>query len=451
MILKVRQSDEAAVDEGSRAAHAAIRRLNAAGLAIVVVCVGGIGGWAASSELAGAVIASGTVIVETVDKKVQHPTGGVIKEILVQDGSTVEEGQIIARLDGTIPRATLGVVQSQSDELLARRARLLAERDDADTVFFPGELRSRRPEATVSAAITGETKLFESRKATRAGQRAQLRERIAQSSEEIVGLAAQQQAKEREAGLIEEELVGVAELYRKNLVSISRFMTLRREQSRLQGERGQLIAEIARARARISETELQIIQLEHDFRNEVLKDLRDADARIAELTERIVAARDQLQRIDIRAPRSGVVHALAVHTIGGVIGNGETIMSIVPREDSLMVEAKVAPAEVDQIGAGSTAVVRVSAGNQRTMPVLNGVVTHVSANLAHDPATAAGPGPGYFLIRVALPKAEVERLGAFRLLPGMPAEVFVQTGSRTALQYLFKPLLEQMAHTFRER
>ncbi len=269
--------------------------------------------------------------------------------------------------------------------------------------------------------------------------------------EEIRGLGAQQQAKESEIKLLSEELVGVTELYKKNLVSISRYMQLQREQTRLQGERGQLIADTARARARVSETELQIIQLDQDFRTDVLKDLREADGKIAELVERMVAAEDQLKRIDIRAPRSGVVHSLAVHTIGGVIANGETIMSIVPRGDDLVVEARVAPSEVDQIALGAPTVVRIHAGNQRTMPELNGIVSHVAADLTRDQASAAGPGQAYYLVRVALPKAELERLDAFRLLPGMPAEIFVQTYARTPLQYLLKPLREQIARSFRER
>jgi HlyD family secretion protein len=434
-----------------RESIARIRKLNVAGLAMAAVFVGCIGGWAATSEIAGAVIAAGTVIVESVDKKVQHPTGGVVKEILVQDGSAVEEGQVVVRLDDTVPRATLGVLRSQLDENSSRRARLLAERESADAIAFPQELVARRNEANVATALSGEEKLFDSRKSARAGQRAQLRERIAQSNEEIRGLGAQQEAKENETGLLAEELVGVADLYKKNLVSISRFMQLQRERVRLQGERGQFIADIARARARISETELQIIQLDQDFRTEVLKDLRETEGKIAELVERMVAAEDQLKRIDIRAPRSGVVHSLSVHTIGGVIGNGETIMSIVPRGDDLIVEAKVAPSDVDQIEPGAATLVRINAGNRRTMPDLNGVLVHVSADLTRDPPSAAGPGQAYYLVRVALPKAEVERLEDFRLLPGMPAEVFVQTHTRTPLQYLLKPLREQIARTFRER
>jgi HlyD family secretion protein len=278
-----------------------------------------------------------------------------------------------------------------------------------------------------------------------------LRERISQSKEEIRGLSAQQEAKESESNLLAEELVGVADLYRKNLVSISRFMQLQRERSRLQGERGQFIADIARARAKISETELQIIQLDQDFLTEVLKDLRDTEGKIAELVERMVAAEDQLKRIDIRAPRSGVVHSLSVHTIGGVVGTGETIMSIVPRGDDLIVEAKVAPSDVDQIGPGAVALVRINAGNRRTMPDLNGVLVHVSADLTRDQPNAAGPGQTYYLVRVALPRPELERLEEFRLLPGMPADIFIQTQTRTPLQYLLKPLREQIARTFRER
>jgi HlyD family secretion protein len=447
--LKMRAQPGASARD--RESTAMIRKLNVIGLAMVAVFVGCIGGWAATSELIGAVIAAGTVIVESVDKKVQHPTGGVVKEILVQDGGAVEEGQVLVRLDDTVPRATLGVLRSQLDENSARRARLLAERESADSIAFPPQLAARVHEANVAAALGGEEKLFEARKAARVGQRAQLRERISQSKEEIRGLGAQQQAKESEIILLSEELVGVTDLYQKKLVSISRYMQLQREQTRLQGERGQLIADTARARAKISETELQIIQLDQDFRTDVLKDLRDAEGKIAELVERMVAAEDQLRHVDIRAPRSGVVHSLSIHTIGGVIGNGETIMSIVPRGDDLIVEAKVAPSDVDQIELGASTVVRISAGNRRTTPELNGVLTHVSADLTRDQPSATGPGQAYYLVRVSLPKAELERLDEFRLLPGMPAEIFIQTHARTPLQYLLKPLREQIARTFRER
>jgi len=303
-----------------------IRKLNLVGLAITVLLVGGVGGWAASTQLAGAVIAPGTIVVESSVKKVQHPTGGVVGEILVKEGDEVEAGQIVLRLDDTVTRATLGVVRSQLDELQAREARLLAERDDADVIVFPAQLTSGHEDASAATAVAGERRLFESRRSARTGQRSQLRERVAQTKEEIRGLTAQQEAKESELQLIAKELTGVSELYQKNLVSISRFTQLQRDQTRIQGERGQLIADIARARGKISETELQIIQVDQDFRTEVLKDMRETQGKIAELKERVTAAEDQLKRVDLRSPQTGYVHQLMVHTVGGVISNGELIM-----------------------------------------------------------------------------------------------------------------------------
>ena len=427
-----------------------IRKLNLTGVAIIVLLIGGVGGWATTTQLAGAVIASGTLVVESSVKKVQHPTGGVVGEILVKEGDEVDVGQVVLRLDDTVTKSTLGVVRSQLDELLAREGRLLAERDDADAIVFPPQLTRSRDD-TAATAIAGEQKLFESRRTARIGQRAQLRERVAQTNEEIRGLSAQQAAKESELDLIAKELVGVADLYQKNLVSISRYTQLQRDQTRLQGERGQLIAEIARARGKISETELQIIQLDQDFRTEVLKDLREAQGKIAELKERLTAAEDQLKRVDLRAPQAGVVHQLSVHTVGGVIGNGETIMEIVPRADELVVEAKVAPHDIDQVAWGGKAIVRIMAGNQRTTPEITGLLTRVSADLTREQQTSTQPAQAYYTVRVALPASELARLKDIRLVPGMPADVFIQTHERSPLEYLLKPLREQIARTFRER
>ena len=430
----------------------AIRKLNLIGLALTVLLIGGVGGWATNAELAGAVIAPGTIVVESSVKKVQHPTGGVVGEILVKEGDAVDAGQLVLRLDDTVTRSTLGAVRSQLDEFMAREARLLAERDDAEKVVFPAQLTTRRNDISVAAAVAGEEKLFESRKTARPGQRAQLRERIAQLNEEVRGLSAQVAAKESELDLIGKELAGVAELYQKKLVSISRYTQLERDQTRLQGERGQLIADIARARGKISETELQIIQLDQDFRTEVLKDLREAQGKIAELKERVTGAEDQLKRVDLRAPQAGTVHQLAVHTVGGVITNGETIMQIVPRADELVVESKVAPYDIDQVAVGATAAVRIMAGNQRTTPVISGRVARVSADIAREQQqNSAQPSQPYYTVRITLPADEIARLKDIHLVPGMPAEAFIQTHERTPLQYLLKPLQEQIARTFRER
>jgi HlyD family secretion protein len=430
--------------------RAMIRRLNIVGFATIAALVGCLGGWAATSELSGAVIAMGNFIVESNVKKVQHPTGGVIKDILVREGDKVEEGQIVLRLDDTVTRSTLGVVRSQLDENKARAARLLAEREGTESITFPDDLLARQSETSVATAIHGEDTLFESRRRARAGQRAQLRERVSQSNEEIRGLTAQQEAKEGEIALIGQELVGVSDLYKKNLVSISRFMQLQRDQARVKGEQGQFIADIARARAKISETELQIIQLDQDFRTEVLKDLRETQGKIAEFTERVTAAEDQLKRIEVRAPRTGTVTQLATHTVGGVVANGETLMLVVPFSDDLVIEAKVAPQDVDQLELGATAAVRIMAGNQRTMPEIRGVLSYISADLTREQPNGQQQ-QAYYQVRVSLSPAELARLGEFRLLPGMPAEVFIQTSARTPLQYLLKPLREQIARAFRER
>jgi HlyD family secretion protein len=430
----------------------AIRKLNLVGLTITVVVIGGIGGWATTAQLGGAVIAPGMIVVESNVKKVQHPTGGVVGEILVKEGSDVQEGQIVLRLDDTVTKSALGAVRSQLDEQMAREGRLQAERDNADAISFPGQLLARSDDVSVASAVAGEEKLFESRKTARTGQRAQLRERVAQLNQEIGGLSAQQAAKENELELIGKELVGVAQLYQKNLVSISRYTQLQRDQTRLEGERGQIIADIARARGKISETELQIIQIDRDFSSEVLKDLREAQGKIAELKERVAGAEDQLKRVDLRAPQAGTVHELTVHTVGGVIGERETVMQIVPRADELVVDAKVAPQDIDQVASGAEAVIRIMAGNQRTMPTITGRVMRVSANITKDQQqNSAQPAEAYYTVRVALPAGEVARLNDIRLVPGMPAEVFIQTHERSPLQYLLKPLQEQIARTFRER
>jgi HlyD family secretion protein len=374
-----------------------------------------------------------------------------VGEILVKEGDRVAAGQIVLRLDDTMTKATLGVVRSQLDELTAREARLLAERDDAPAIVVPPQLIDRRDDTSASAAVAGEGKLFESRRTARSGQRAQLHERIAQANEEIRGLSAQQAAKEAGLDLIAQELVGVTDLYKKGLVSISRYTLLQRDQTRLQGEHGQVIAEAARARGKISEIELQILQLDQDFRTEVLKDMRDAQGKIAELKERVTGAEDQLKRVDLRASQTGVVHQLTVHTVGGVINSGETVMQTVPRADELVVEAKLAPSDIDQVAMGAKAVVRIMAGNQRTTPEIAGMVTRVSADLAREQPNGAQPSQAYYTVRVSLPAEEVARLNDLHLVSGMPVEVFIQTSPRSPLQYMLKPIHDQIARTFRER
>jgi HlyD family secretion protein len=422
-----------------------IRRHLLAGLAAVFVLVGGIGGWAATTELSGAVIAPGQLVVQSDVKKVQHPTGGVVATLNVQDGDSVAAGDVIIRLDDTVTRANLAIVVKSLQQLEARQARLEAERDGVATVEFPGTLRQHAADPEVARLIAGETKLFELRRSAREGQKAQLAERAAQLNEEIGGLASQIAAKEREIELISQELTGVRDLWEKKLVSIQRVNELERQAARLEGERGQLVAATAQAKGRISEIELQVIQIDQDMRSEVATELRDIQGKVAELVERQIAAEDELRRIDIRAPQSGRVHQLAVHTVGGVIGPGEVLTLIVPVADDLTVEVKIAPQDIDQVQIGQAAVLRFSAFNQRTTPEVDGEVTRVSADLTLDERT----GLSYYTARIGLLEGEVARLQGLSLAPGMPVEAFIQTGERTVLSYLTKPLTDNAMRSFR--
>lgn len=425
----------------------AIRQHLVIGISILAFLIVGVGGLAATTELSGAVIAPGVLVVDSNVKKVQHPTGGVVGELLVRDGVRVRAGDIVVRLDETVTRANLAIVVKALDELSSRQARLEAERDGDEKVAFPASLIGRIDNPDVAKIVNGEQRLFELRRIARTGQRAQLAERVAQLREESRGLAGQVEAKSKEIELIARELQAVRDLWQKNLVSISRLTQLEREATRVEGERGQLIAASAQVKGKISETELQIIQIDQDLRSEVAKELREIQARVAEYVERKVAAEDQLKRIDIRAPLDGTVHQLAVHTVGGVIQAGEQIMLIVPEAERLIVEVRVNPQDIDQIQIGQRAVLRFAAFNQRTTPELFGSISQISADIVVEQRS----GVSYYVARIALTEKEVARLGAVRLVAGMPVESFIETGQRSVLSYLAKPLLDHGARAFRER
>jgi len=417
------------------------------GLAIVLVLAGGLGGWASTAEISGALIAPGSIVVESNVKKVQHPTGGVVGEVLARDGDLVKAGDVVVRLDDTVTKASLAIVVKTLDGLMARGARLRAEQQGLDKITFPKELLDRAGDPEVRNIIASETKLFEVRTNGRVGQRAQLRERITQLNEEIAGLTAQETAKDQEIALVEKELVGVRDLYDKHLVQMARLTTLERDAARLNGERAQYIASKAQAKGKITETELQIIQVDKDMVSDVSKDLRETTDKIGEFVERKVTAEDQLRRTDIRAPQDGMVLQSTVHTVGGVITAGDAIMMIVPQSDDLQVEAKVNPQDIDKLQIGQKTLLRLSAFNQRTTPELNGVVSRVSPDVTVDQRT----GQSYYTIRVSMSAQEIARLGDVKLIPGMPAEAFVQTGDRTMLSYLIKPLSDQLMRAFREK
>ena len=430
-----------------RDSQASIRRHIIAGSVIVGVLAIGFGGWASTAELSGALIAQGTIVVDSNIKKVQHPTGGVVGEVRVHDGDRVKAGDILVRLDETVTRANLAIVTKSLIELYARKARLGAERDGVDTVAMPPEMKDQADDPDVKASLDSERKLFDLRRTARLGQKDQLRERIKQLQEQISGLVAQQDAKSKEISFVDQELSGVRELWQKNLVQLNRLTSLERDEARVEGERGQLVASAAEAKGRIAEIQLQILNIDQESSSDVAKELRETDSKIGEAVERKVTAEDQLKRIDIRAPQDGVVFQSTANTVGGVIAAGDPIMMIVPESDKLSVEVKVEPKDIDQVAIGQPVVLRFSAFNQRTTPELNGSVTRIGADASNDQRT----GQSYYLVRIGIDPSELDRLGPVKLTPGMPVEAFIQTGERTLVSYLVKPLHDQLMRSMREK
>lgn len=425
----------------------ALRGLGLAGGAVILLFAGTVGLWAMTATWSGAVVASGQFVVDGNVKKVQHASGGIVGELKVREGALVEEGDLLIRLDDTLLRANLQIVVKQLDQLAARGARLEAERDRRDQLAIPPDLAARQGEPEIANLLAGEQAHFVARQAVRAGQKEQLGQRERQLRDEIDGLKSQQTARDRQAELIKAELAGVRGLYKANLVPITRLNALEREAAALDGQKGQLIASIAQAEGKIAETKLQIIQVDADLAAEVMRELREIQGKSAELVERRVAAEDQLKRVDIRAPSSGFVHQLAVHTIGGVLPPAEPAMLIVPVGEALQLEARVMPQDVDQVALGQDARVRVHAFNQRTTPELKGTVSRISADVSRDQQS----GATYYTIRVAVPAEELAHLGPVKLIAGMQAEVFVRTGDRTPLEFIAKPLRDQFERAFRER
>jgi HlyD family secretion protein len=436
-------SSRGAADDGPLLEPSLRRRL-IGGLLLTLLLAGGFGGWAAMASISSAVIAPGLVIVDGHGKKVQHPTGGVVGEILVKGGSKVTSGDVLMRLDPTQTKAALGIVISQLEQLEGRRARLQAEQTLAAQVKFPEGFSARSPEAAEIAA--SERALYEAQIVEKDGQKKQLLERIGQLRTEIDGLNSQLKAKKTELTLASEEYDRVKDLYDRKLAPVTRVLSIERDVTRLEGERGALVSSVAKAEGQISETQLQIISLDQTMRSDSMKELRDVEAKIAELVERRSAAQDQLNRIDIRAPRSGIVHELQVHTVGGVIQAAETLMTIIPSDDKLAVEVRISPTDIDQVSVGQKAVLRFSAFNQRVTPEFKGEVQQIAADLTKEPQT----GLQYYVARISIAPQDEDKVRDLKLVPGMPVESFVETGSRTAISYLFKPFNDQIARAFRE-
>ena len=423
-----------------------MRRTLLAGYASIALALGMFGGWAALANIHGAVIASATIVVESYSKKVQHKEGGIVSRILVKDGDRVTEGQDLVTLDPTDAKAELGITMGLLDELLVKRARLEAQRDGQKDMTLPDDLAPRANEAQLAKIIAGQEKLLSSTRESIESKAQQLRQQISQLSEQIEGLQAQLASNEQQSGLITQELSNLKKLKDKGLVPNSRILAVEREAAQLTGQRGELQAAKAAANSQVGEVELRILQLNEDLRTEVLTELRDTESRIAELKERQVALSSRLSRTAVKSPITGTIYQLSVHTEGGVIGAGETLMLIVPEGDDLVLQAMVSPNDIDQVVPGQPAQIRFTAFNSRITPEVFGEVQQIAA----DTTRLNENSPPFYPVRVVIPAKELEKLGDSKLKPGMTAEAFIQTTARSPLSYLIKPLVDQFSRAMRE-
>lgn len=426
---------------------AAMRHFRILGYLSVLVMVGIGGAWTAFASLNGAVIAPATIVSETNAKRVQQKDGGIIRQILVENGERVVAGQDLILLDDTEIRAELDIIDALLIEEEAKRARLQALLSDQDKIEFPEKLTKRESEPDVADVMKSQRRLHEARLAALKGKIDQLNQQIVQLGEQIDGVTSQIASKETQIKLIEGELVDLRKLQSNGLVPKGRVLAMEREKARLEGERGELIGTRAAAKSRTSEINLRIIQLNEDEISQALLDLRQSEARISELEQREIAASSKLDRLAIKSPITGSIFQLMVHTEGGVITPAETLMMITPEDDELVLEAQLPPSKVEQVHEGQTARVRFTAFNTHTTPEIEGVVSGVSSDVSRMSADTAP----FYVVRIRISREEIAKLGQHKLKAGMPAEAFIQTDSRTPLSYLVKPLADQLKHAWRER
>jgi HlyD family secretion protein len=421
--------------------HAIQRNFRTA--ALLVLGIGTAAAISAYVPIDGAVVASGRLAVESSVKKIQHPTGGVIGEIHVREGVHVSAGDPLIRLDETLTRANLDIVLNALRAERARLGRLEALRDGRKDVVFPADLIG---DARGTGILEGEAWLASAQFTSQENQKLGLLERIEQLRQEAKGLQEQQKAYAGQLEITQTDLTDLRPLYERGNIQRPRISALQREVLRNQGSIGDTLAKIAQTKAKIAETELQIGRDGHDFIAGIVKELRETETRIAELQEKRVAAEDQLRRLEIRAPISGAVHQLAVHTIGGVLAPSDVLMIIVPSADRLIVEIRIEPSNIDQISVGREARINFSAFDRRKAEEFRGELFRVAADLTQDPQT----GVSYYSASARIEQSELAKLGDLKLIPGMPAEILITGDRRTLASYIIKPLHDQMRRALRE-
>ncbi len=424
-----------------------LRLLAASAFGIVGVFVIGFGVWATHAPLESAAIAGGAIEAESSRKTIQHLEGGIIAQILVKDGDEVAAGQPLVRLDDTRARAAVQVLQGQLWDAQAREARLLAERDARETIAFPMPLREALPQdPALTEIMSGQIKIFDTRRRLQESRIEVIRQRKAQTEREIVGLNSQLEAATKRAAIIKEEIAGIAPLVSKGLQTRPRLLQLEREQAEIDGRRGDTLAQIARAEQSIGESEAMILKLESDLYSEVAQSLRDTQAQIFQLLERLQAANDVLARTEVRAPEAGTITDLRIHTPRGVVAAGEPLMDLVPRQDRLIVTAQVKPEDIDLVRPGLEARVRLLSYKHRRVPPVDGLLTYVAADRIVDKETQRA----YYTARVRIDAASLRELPEVEIVPGMPVEVLIKTGEFTVAHYVLRPILDSFNRAFRE-
>lgn len=418
-----------------------------AGYALILATFGGIGGWAAIAPLDRAVVAPAVVVVEDSRKVVQHLEGGMVREVLVKEGQGVDEGELLVRLSPVQAGSNLDTVRNQLDGALALEASLSAELDRRDSIAFPEDLVSRATGSKVLARILEDQKQqFVDRKQSRASQVALIEAKIRELQTETEGINLEKESTQKQIGFLDEELSGLRYLKSQNLIPVTRVLTMERERTRLEGVVGRLTADAAKAANAINEARLQIIQLEQKFQEDVSAQLLDTRQKINLANEKMVVARDQLARLDIRAPRAGTVQGLKVFTVGQVVRAGESLMEIVPRDDTLIVHAQLPINSIEHLNAGLVAEVRFPAMHSRHLPIMTGKLVSISRDRLVDETTRQP----YFLGMVDLSRASIGPEYRDRIVAGMQAEVIIATGERTALEYFLDPLTDALSRSFRD-
>ena len=421
------------------------------GAFILLFGVAGFGYWASMAPIDGAVVAAGSFVATGQNKVVQHLEGGVIKDILVKEGDVVQAGQVLIRLDPTDPVATLTRLQLRQDRLLAMQARLRAETSAQAEIRFPDALMSRSANPEVREILDGQAKEFGARRNNLAFEVRTIEQGIAAIRESIRGGEAQLGAIGRQLDLVKEELETKRALYEKGYLRKSEYLALERARASLEGQIGQLVGTTSDAKERIAREEQRIMHARASLVQAAAEQLRNVEAELDDVRERIRVAENARGRIEIRAPVKGTIIKMMYHTPGGVIAAGKDILELLPFNDDLVIEARIRPQDIDSVHAGQTALVRLTALNQRVTPMIPGQVVYVSADALPDDQASRMGGANTYVVRVTLDEKEVRQLPNFRSTPGMPAEIFIKTGERTFLDYLMQPVFDSFNRAFRER